>query len=400
VKLGLIREGKTPPDKRVVLSPLQCKQIIDKHPHIAIVVEKSSVRKYPDADYENLGITVVDDMTNCDILLGVKEVPKEMLIPNKTYFFFSHTIKKQPYNRQLLQEIVQKKIRLIDWETLTDSNKTRLIGFGKYAGIVGTYNGFLTYGKRFNLYELKPANLCEDRNELNEELQKVKLPPIKIAITGNGRVANGAIEILEQAGIKKVSPQEYLHQQFDEPVYTQLSSGDYFKTKDGSAFDKSKFYADSSSFESDFFKWAKITDLFLPCHFWKKGNPLIISKEELAHPLFNIKVIADISCDIHEPIASTIRPSTIANPIYGVDKKTLQEVPFNQEGAVTVMAVDNLPCELPKNASEDFGVEFIEKIFPHLLNGDAEGVLKRATITENGSLTPNFAYLQDYLDGK
>lgn len=400
LKIGIIKEGKVPPDKRVPLSPEQCREILDNYPSVEIQVQNSPVRKYKDEEYASLGIPVVDSVDGCDVIIGVKEVQIADLIPNKRFFFFSHTIKEQPYNRNLLRAILEKNIELVDWETLTKPNGVRLIGFGRYAGIVGCYNGFLAWGKKYNSFQLKPANLCADRAEMEGEYLKVNLPVnTKILLTGGGRVAHGAMEVLDGIGIRKVSPEEYLTEEFNEPVYTQLEVQHYNKTPDGSPFDKRKFYEDGSGFVSDFMKWAQITDMFIPCHYYESGSPFLFTREDARSPQFKIKVVADISCDIDGPVASTIRPSTIADPIYGYNAQNESECNFNEDGAITVMAVDNLPCELPKDASEDFGREFIDNILPNLVGNDTDDIIERATITRNGELTSEYSYLQGYVNG-
>ena len=401
LKLGIIREGKVPPDKRVSLSPMQCTEVIKKFPNLELVVQKSSIRKFDNEMYKELGVTLEDDISDCDVIMGVKEVQISDLIPNKKFFFFSHTIKEQPYNADLLRAVLAKNIELIDWETLTRSSGARLIGFGRYAGIVGCYNGFLAWGKRFNSFELKPANLCYDRAEMEEEYTKINLPAnTKIAITGRGRVAKGAMEVLDGVGILKVSPEAYLTKNFNEPVYTQLVAEHYNRTSDGSAFNKQEFYADGSAFISDFKKWSRITDIYVSCHYYNAGSPYLFTREDARAADFNIKVVADISCDIDGPIACTLRPSTIADPIYGYDPQTEQEVGANTKECITVMAVDNLPCELPKDASEDFGNELIQNILPNLVGEDVDDILERATIARNGTLTKQYSYLQNYVDGK
>ncbi|MCZ4407172.1 NAD(P)-dependent oxidoreductase [Cryomorphaceae bacterium 1068] len=401
-KIGIIREGKTPPDKRVPLTPAQCKLLMEKHSDIEILVETSPIRAFKDDEYRSEGIEVVEDLSECSILLGVKEVPFDMLIPNRTYFFFSHTYKKQPYNRDLLRTILDKKIRLIDYEVLTDEKGRRLIGFGRYAGIVGAYNALLAAGKKFQRYDLKPAYECEDRKEVERELKKIDLPNgFKTVITGKGRVAGGAMEILDSAGIRKVSPKAFLEQTFSEPVYTQLGVQDYNKTKDGSEFKKSDFYSFPERFDSDFAKYSEVADMYISCHYWDSNAPFIFTREDAKEDSFNLKVVADISCDIDGPVASTLEPSTIADPLYGYDPSEEEVTDFMDEAAIGVMAVDNLPCELPKDASEDFGQELINNIFPELLENKNSSVIRRATQTNlEGSLTTEFEYLQDYVEGK
>ena len=401
MKIGIIKEGKTPPDNRVPLSPTQCQEIKQKYPQIDLVVQKSNIRKFKDEDYANAGIDLVDEVTDCDVLLGVKEVPIEDLIANKKYFFFSHTFKKQPYNRDLLQAITEKNIQLIDWETITNSNGQRLIAFGRFAGIVGCFNGLLGYGLKTKRYKLKSAHLCEDRNEMEGELSMLDLPKnFKLVITGGGRVAGGAIEVLEKTNIKRVSPEDFLSTNFGEPVYTQLDVEDYVKRDDGAFFDIPAFFKNPSGHSSNFMRYAAAADVYVACHYWDNRSPFIFSRDDVKNPDWNISFVADVSCDIDGPVATTLRPSTIANPFYGYDAQSEDEVDFNIEDCIGVMAVDNLPCELPKDASVSFGEMFIEHVLEPLLGNDPEDIIYRASETKDGKLTPHFAYLQDYLEGK
>ncbi len=400
-KLGIIREGKTPPDKRVPITPKQCKELLDTYPNLELFVQPSPIRAFADSEYAAEGIELREDLSNCDILMGVKEVPLDLLIPNKRYMFFSHTFKEQPYNRMLLKTILKKKISLIDYEVLTNGAGRRLVGFGRYAGIVGSYNAMLAVGKKFGWFTLKPAHQCHDRKEVEVELKKVKLPDnFKMVITGNGRVAHGALEILELLPIKRVSPQKYLEGGFKQAVYSQLGVSDYVKTKDGGKLVLSEFYENPEPYDSNFMRFAKTTDLYIPCHYWDQDAPFIFTREDAKSPEFRIKVVADISCDIDGPVASTLRASTIANPHYGYNPISESETDFMDPKAIGVMAVDNLPCALPKDASEDFGRELIKNIFPELLSKKKSSVIKRATQTTlEGELAEDYEYLSDYVAG-
>lgn len=399
-KIGLIREGKIPIDKRVPLTPEQAKKLKENH-DVSIRAQSSSIRCFADKEYEAEGISVVEDISDCDILLGVKEVPIDQLIENKTYFIFSHTTKKQPYNRKLLQAIVSKNIRLIDYENLTNKEGHRVVAFGRWAGIVGAYNGILTYGKRSNLFNLRSANQCHDFEELQIELEKISLPPIKIVLTGGGRVAHGAMEVLDAKGIKKASPEEFLKEQFVEAVYTQLNMDDYNLSLDGQPFTHDVFHTYPERFKGDFLKYAKVADLLIAGAYWDPKAPVLFTREDVTKPEFNIKVIADITCDIEGSIPSTLRASTIDEPLYDYSANDgAEKIALSSDENITVMAVDNLPCELPRDASHAFGEQLLKNVLPHLLGDDKEGVIKRATICENGKLTEQFSYLQDYLDGK
>jgi saccharopine dehydrogenase (NAD+, L-lysine-forming) len=400
MKFGIIRERKNPPDKRVVLSPKACQKVLNAHSKAVIIVEPSAIRAYADDAYKALDVTVADKMNDCEVLLGVKEVPINDLIPNKKYFFFSHTIKKQPYNRDLLRAILEKNIEMYDHEVITNKQEQRVVAFGRYAGIVGAYNGFRAYGLKFDLFQLPKANDLEDQEALINELKKLRLPAIKVLLTGRGRVGNGAREMLDGMGMRRVNVADYLEKTFNEPVYCQIDAGEYNKRKDGVRGTKADFFANPDEYKSNFFRFAKVSDFYIAGHYFGQGSPYLFTREDAKHQDFKIKVVADVSCDIDGPVASTIRPSTIADPIYGYDPMAESETDFIKPEAIAVMAVDNLPCELPRDASEGFGEAFIKNVIPAFFNGDKDGVLHRARMTQNGKLTERYAYLQDYVDGK
>lgn len=397
--IGLIREGKTPPDKRVPLTPKKCVEAQASFPGLKIVVQSSAIRSYADQEYRDLGLEVRDDVSACDVLMGVKEVPVDQLIPNKTYLFFSHTVKKQPANRKLLQAVLQKNITLIDYELLTNEHGERIVAFGRYAGIVGAYNGLLTYGRKHNLYDLKPAYQCVDMDDMQEEFFKVKkLPPIKMAVTGSGRVAQGALEVLDRMGIRRVSVYDYLYLDFNEPVYTQLRSSDYNRRRDGRVWDTPDFHRYPEEYESTFGKFLPVTDLLIACAYWHPAAPLLFTEADTQRPDFRINTIADVTCDVNGSVTTTKRSSTIAEPAFDYNPATgALEPAYSRPDNITEMAVDNLPCELPRNASRDFGRQLIDKVLPHLLGDDAEGVIARATIARGGQLTERYQYLADYV---
>lgn len=400
MKFGIIKERKNPPDRRVVFTPGELVKLKEQFPQAEIKIESSDIRVFADEEYSKLGFEVTNDVSDCDVLIGVKEVPVDALIPNKKYFFFSHTIKKQPYNRKLLLACLEKNIRLIDHETIVDANNKRLIGFGRYAGIVGAYNGIRAFGMKYELFNLVKAETLTDKNALIERLRRPVLPPIKIVLTGHGKVGLGAKEMLDGMKIKEVSIDDYLTKNYDIPVYTHIDLEDYNKRIDGKPFDKKDFYTNPQEYTSNFERFTKVSDIFMAGHFYGNGAPVILSQEMLKAPNNKIKVVADISCDVDGPIACTLRASTIAEPLFGYLPSEHKEVDYMHPGAIVVMSVDNLPCELPKDASEGFGEMFLEHVIPAFYNNDKDGILQRAKITENGQLTERFSYLQDYVDGK
>ncbi|MDR6967280.1 alanine dehydrogenase [Flavobacterium arsenatis] len=398
MKFGIIKERKNPPDRRVVFTPEELVRLKQEHPEAEIKVESSDIRIFTDDQYSELGIEVVSDVSDCDVLFGVKEVPIYALIPNKKYFFFSHTIKKQVHNRELLRAILEKKIDLYDHETIVDENFKRLIGFGRYAGIVGAYNGIRAFGIKFELFNLPKAETLSGKDALIERLRRVVLPPVKIVLTGEGKVGNGAKEILQAMKIKEVSVENFLTKIYSEPVFVQIDVLDYNKRIDGKPSDKENFYHHPTEYTSDFERFTKVSDIFMAGHFYGNDAPVILSREMLRANDCKIKVVADISCDTNGPIACTIKASTIAEPIFGYLPSEDKEVDVFHPAAIVVMSIDNLPCELPKDASEGFGEMFMKHVVPAFFNGDKDGILQRAKITENGQLTDRFKYLQDYVD--
>ena len=399
MKFGIIKERKNPPDRRVVFAPDELAKLKQQYHEVAVKVESSDIRIFSDSQYKSMGITVADDVSDCDVLFGVKEVPVENLIPNKSYFFFSHTIKKQPYNQKLLKAVLEKNIDLYDHETIVDAQNRRLIGFGKYAGMVGVYNGIRAFGIKFELFKLPKAETLDGKEAMIRHLKRIILPPLKFVITGTGKVGSGAKEILEAIKVKEITIDNYLTKNYTQPVYVQLDVLEYNKRIDGQKLDFKDFVAHPEAYISDFEKFTKVTDVYFAGHFYGNGAPMILTQEMLNASDCKIKVVADISCDVNGPIACTLRSSTIAEPIYGYFPLENKEVDVFHPAAIVVMAVDNLPCEMPKDASEGFGEQLMEHVIPAFFNGDKDGILQRAKITEKGKLTPRFSYLQDYADG-
>ncbi len=401
LKLGLIREGKVPPDRRVLLSPKQCVFLRERQ-QMKIKVQTSQVRCYSDAEYADAGFEPVESVADAQVLLGIKEVPLDMLVAEKTYCFFSHTIKKQPHNRKLLQAVIEKGIRLIDYEVITDEKGARLIAFGHFAGMVGAHNGIWAYGKRTGLFSLPRMNDCHDYAEVKRWYSKITLPPIKVVLTGGGRVSTGAAQVLRDMGFVEKLPGEFLKKSWSKPVFTQIHASDYARRRDGKAFDKLDFYTNSEMYQSVFAPYAAVSDVFINGIFYDGKAPMFFTVEEMCAPDFRIQTIADITCDIMpgSSVPSTIQPSTIADPVYGFDpKKNQATAPFLPH-VVDVMAIDNLPSELPRDASEYFGGQFIKWVLPELVTTARSPILERATIAEKGKLGKHFLYLEDYLAGK
>lgn len=399
MKIGIIREGKTPPDTRVPLTPKQCAKIMRKH-DVEIIVQPSPNRCFTDAEYAAEGLIISENIQDCEVLLGVKEVPIDNLIPNKTYFFFSHTIKKQSYNRKLLQAMVERNISMMDYEVLKNDKGRRVIAFGRWAGIVGAHNGLWTYGQRTNAFELPRMTEFHDFAEAKKFYdEQLKLPNLKVVLTGTGRVGNGSAEVLDAMGFRKVKPREFLKEQFNEPIYTQLICKNYAARKSDDGFNKNEFYTHPERYKSIFAPYAKVANIMINGIYWDNAAPQFFTKEEMRHEDFNIKVIADVTCDI-APVASipsTLYATTIAEPVFGYNPYTEKaETPY-QSSTIDMMTIDNLPNELPRDASRNFGTQFINHVLEELLYNRQGRMMRQANICKNGDLTEEFEYLRDYL---
>ncbi len=399
MKIGIIREGKVPNDARVPLIPTQCKKLIDQY-NLDLVVQPSPTRCYKDEEFVQAGVTLQEDLTDRDILLGVKEVPIDQLISGKQYLFFSHTHKKQVYNRKLLKSFLDKNIHMVDYELLTNDKKQRLIAFGVFAGMVGAHNAIFTFGKRTGNVELKRLKDCHDYAEAISIYKKTKFPKVKIVLTGSGRVASGSVKVLQDMGIKKVIPFDFLTKSYDDAVFTQLDCQNYVAHKNGMPYMNKDFYTKPEEFVSKFQAYTKVADIMINGIFWDKRAPAFFTKEDMKSPNFSIKVIADVTCDIapEASIPATLKASTIANPIFGYDPITEKEVDPHADHVVDMMTIDNLPNELPRDASESFGNQFSEFIIKELLMKDS-AVIERASITRNGRLTEAFEYLREFVNG-
>lgn len=394
-KLALIREEKVPADNRVALTPDQCKWIQEEMQHITVVVQPSPDRCYSDREYQLAGITLQEDLHDCDMLLGIKEVPPEKLISGKSYLFFSHTKKAQAHNRRLMQEMVRKNITLIDYECLTHEDGQRILGFGFFAGVVGAHNGIMAYGNRTGLFHLKRVRDVRDYRQLIHTYFGLKLPNIKVAVTGSGRVAHGVLEIMNLLGLNEVEPFEYLHRTFEYPVYVHLKGRDLYERKDDGTYNREDFHNNPQAYKCSFSPFARKTDVLMNGVYWDKGIAPLFTLDEFRGPDFRIQTIADITNDTAGSIPINIGDSTISDPVYGVDRQTLQRTEPYSSGSVDIMAISNLPNELPRDASRYFGEQIIKFILKDL-TANGSPILERASILKEGKLTAPYQYLSDY----
>jgi alanine dehydrogenase len=394
ITIGLVREGKLPPDNRVALVPSQCQWIISQSPNVRIIAQTSAHRCFPDHEYRSAGIPVQEDLSECDILLGIKEVPPAMLIPDKTYMFFSHTKKKQAFNQHLFRTIIEKKITLIDFECLEHEDGQRILGFGFFAGVVGAHNGMMAYGNRTGLYALERVYKQKSFQELIHTYFGLRLPNVKIVVTGSGRVAHGILEIMNLMGILEVEPDDYLKRRFSYPVYTQLKGADLYVNRTTGQYARAEFHDHPGQYDCKFLPYAGQTDILMNGVYWDTDVPRLFEKEHISDD-FIIQTIADITDDAHGSIPINLGDQSIENPIYGVDRRSFEKTPPYIPGSIDVMADGNLHNELPRDSSRYFGEQLMKYVLQDLVN-NSSSIIERATMVKKGALTPGFDYLRDY----
>lgn len=394
IKIGLVREGKIPSDNRVALIPAQCKWI-QENKDILILVQRSATRCYTDAEYVKEGIQVRDDISECNIFLGIKEVPVNDLIPQKTYLFFSHTKKLQPLNQKLLQAIVHHQITLIDYECLEHDDGTRLIGFGFFAGVVGAHNGMMAYGNRTGSFSLERVYKMKNFQELIHTYFGLKLPLLKIAVTGSGRVAHGILEIMDLMEIHEVDPTEYIATQFTYPVYVHLKGRDLYANKLTGGYDRNEMHTHPEKYKCLFSDYISQTDILLNGVYWEGNTPRLFKMADMKNENFRIKTIADISDDKRGSVPCNLGDCHKEEPVYGVDKLTGKRTLPYLQNSVDIMAVGNLPNELPRDASRYFGEQLMKYILDDLVAGGSQ-IIENATIVRDGKLTKYFEYMKEY----
>ena len=399
LKIALVAETKNPPDRRAAITPTTANKIIGTYPNATVCIQNSNIRAFTNQEYQLAGFEIKEDVSNCQLLIGLKEVKIEKLIDNKTYIIFAHVAKKQEHNKELLKAIVEKRITLIDYEYLTDIKGNRLVAFGKWAGIVGAYNAIRMWGLKTKQFDIAPAHTFLDKAEMFKKNNCLKCEPIKIVITGGGRVATGAMETLKNFGIEEVTPDDFLFKSFSKTVFTKLEPWHYVRHRTEKDFKLEHFFQNPSEYISIFEPYTKVADMYIACHFWDPNSPHFITQKMMQSSDFKIKAIADVSCDVNGPIASTIKASSILQPFFDYNPKTgLEEEAFSSENNISVMSVDNLPAELPRDSSEEFSNNLVERVFPFLFGDDPENVIERATIVKNGLITPKYSYLVDWIN--
>ena len=398
--IGIIRESRND-ENRTPLVPEHIKKYKESNPNINFIIQPSNSRCFSDEEYELCGAKINENLNECSIIFGVKEIDPNILINNRTYLFFSHTFKinKQQKNiekhkKDLLLSILNKKITLIDYENIRGKNGTRCLGFGRFAGIVGCYNTLNLLLKVIGKQSLASAYKIDDYERLVLNLKNLYFPKTKILVTGDGRVAKGVIELLNQTNIKAVSKKDFLEKKFDQPIFCNLETKDYVTNNSSNNFNLEHFIDNPQDYSSSALQYLKETDILISAHYWDPSSPKIFENEDLK-VLQNLKIVGDITCDINGSVPTTIRSTTIEEPNYWIERYTLKEIDENNDG-IAVMAVDNLPSELPRDSSTEFSEGIIKEVLPFLLKED-DGRILNGTITTDGSFLEKYNYLNDYI---
>ena len=405
--ISILREARAD-EKRTPFTPDQVKILIANFPNIKILVQPSKKRCFKDEEYSKAGAKLDEDIINSNIIFGIKEVDISKIIEGKTYLFFSHTSKVPNgnvqnsqdqsiiYKKNLLRKVLKKNVTLIDYENIRDKSKKayRYLGFGRFAGIVGCYNTLNLYLKLNKKKLLPRAFEINSYEKIKKLITKQNFNKLKILQTGGGNVAKGSMEILKHANIKQISLKDYLDKKYDEPVYCNISIREHIERKDGKDFSHQDFILNPQEYKSKVKNYLFDTDILITGHYWDPKFPKLFYQDQI-NEFKNLKIIGDITCDINGAIPTTIRSTTIAKPYYSVDINSMEEIDLGNKG-IAVMAVDNLPSELPNEASEEFGKNIISEVLPYLFKKD-DGRISRATTTSQGKFTSSFSYLKDFI---
>jgi len=408
ITLAVLAEARID-ENRTPFSPTQISNLLNKFSNLKIIVQPSKRRCFEDKDYLKAGAQITDNLSSVDIIFGIKEVDISTLIKDKTYLFFSHTSKVRQhigqvikdkaiiYKKELLKEVIKKNITLIDYENIRDSSGKgyRYLGFGRFAGIIGAYNTLNLYLKLNNKQQLPRAFEINNYEQVKNIISKQNFNKLKILLTGSGRASKGAIELLKHANIRQVSINDYLNNKYDEAVFCNISAKNHIERKDGKDSSYQDFILNPHEYNSKVKNYLFDTDMFIACHYWDPKFPKLFSSKQI-NEIKNLKIIGDITCDINGSVPTTIRSTSISKPYYSINTDSMKEIELGNKG-IAVMAVDNLPSELPRDASEEFGSSVISEVLPYLIDKD-DGRINRATTASNGKFCENFTYLNDFIN--
>ena len=427
--LGIRREDKNKWEKRVPITPEHLREMKNNH-NIESIVQKSPIRVFTDKEYEKKGIKVRDDLNICPVIFGVKEMPLSFFEENKTYVFFSHIIKGQKYNMPMLKEMIDKKCSLIDYEKITDEKGRRLVFFGRYAGLAGMTDTLWAFGQKLDIKGIKTPfsdikqtikydNLEKLKKHLLTIAEKIekkglneKITPLVVGFTGYGNVSKGAQEIIDCLPIREIRPSqlEEIEDNYENNLVYKVvfKENDIVEPIDDEEFDLEKYYHNPELFRPIFTKYIPHISILMNCIYWDERYPKLITKKYLKKQYFDemkLQIVGDISVDVGGAIEFTEKVTSPDQPvfIYNPNKNSISD--GVKGDGIAVMAVDNLPCELPRESSEVFSDSLLPFI-PYIVKADYNksydkidlpDKIKKALILHKGKLTPDYEYINKFL---
>ncbi len=430
--IGIRHEDKYKLERRAPLTPKHVARLV-KQKKLDIIVQSSDKRVFSDEEYFHAGAKIAKDLKKCSVIFGVKEMPESFFEAEKTYVFFAHVVKGQPYNMAMLHRMMELKCNLIEYEKVVDEQGKRLIFFGRYAGMAGMINSLWALGLRLKeagysskLLKLKQAHHYHSLKEAKDDISAIgqliaengiprELRPFVIGFTGYGNVSQGAQEIIGLLPVKEISPAKLLelHRRKKLPdniIYKVIfKEEDLFEHVHNEPFELHDYYANPQNYRSKFEKFIPFLSMLVNCVYWDKRYPRLVTKDYLKK-LFagdnpRLTVIGDISCDVEGSVECTLQPTEIDDPVFIYNPET-EQISMGVKGpGILVMAVDILPAELPRDSSDGFAdvlVNFVKPIADadfneHFDDLDLPKPIKKALILHKGELTPEYKYMEEFI---
>ncbi len=432
--IGIRHEDKYVMERRAPLTPKHVERLI-KNKKLDFVVQTSEKRVFTDEEYIQAGARIATDLKECSVIFGVKEMPVSFFEADKTYIFFSHVIKGQSYNMPMLRKMMETKCNLIDYERVVDEQGKRLIFFGRYAGLAGMINSLWSMGLRLKeagyktpFEQIRQAHQYSSLAEVREVISAVgqeiaekgmpeELRPFTVAFTGYGNVSQGAQEIIGLLPVKEISPEKLLSLKQRSKLPDNLIYKVVFKEEhlvepinENENFDLHEYYNSPEKFKSKFEQYIPYIDMLINCIYWDARYPKLVTKDYL-QKLFEsgtpkLRVIGDISCDVHGSVECTEKGTEIEDPIFVYHPDSRTHTMGHTGNGVLVMSVDILPSELPRDSSAGFAdvlINYVKAIADCDFNDDFEALdlpraIKSALILHRGELTPQYKYLETHLN--
>lgn len=431
--LGIRREDKNSWEQRVPLTPQHVSELKSKY-GVETFIQPSRIRVFSETDYRKAGAHVQDSLAQSSVVFAVKEIPDEFFEQGKTYVFFSHTIKGQKHNMPMLRKMMELGCTLIDYERIVDEKGRRLVFFGRFAGLAGMVDSLWTFGQRVRweqidspFTEVKQAIHYKDLKDIQNHLSAIgkkiqtaglprELTPLIIGFAGYGNVSVGAQEILNVFPVQEIQPEQIASVQknpSNKVIYKVVFKEEHMvePRMSGKPFDLQEYFCHPENFQPAFERYVPSLSILMNCIFWNVQYPRLLTKEFLKSSVLKkeslrLRVIGDISADVNGAIEFTEKTTSPDAPVFVYNPVTDSIIDGFKGDGVVVMAVDNLPCELPRESSEWFS-ETLLRFVPSIMKADftvsdfdalaLPPEIKNAVILYQGKLTPAYRYINKFL---